>query len=297
MTVDLSHEHILSHALPAAGLAHPAHRASPVRIAENAVYRLPGTIVRIARPGQADAARREVAVARWLADHRVPAVRPLDIDQPVLVDDQAVTFWAELPEHTHGTVDDVAHLLRRLHALPAPDHLDLGRLDPFVRLHTRIADATGHLPDEDLRWLSAHTRHLHQQWEHLPPGQPQSVVHGDAWTGNVARCADGTAVLLDLERCSIGPVEWDLVSTAIKASTVPWLDQDDYARFVQAYGGYDVTAWPGFILMRDIRELRMTLYCAQHAGADPKMQAQARLRIDCLRGRRGGRPWHWAPAL
>ena len=295
MSLDTSHEHILSHALAAAGLPYPARQAHPVRIGENAIYRFPDTIVRIARPGQAKAAGREVAVSAWLRDNGVRAVTPLPVEQPVLVDRHSVTFWELLPEHTQGTVTDVAHLLRQLHDLPLPEHLQLGSLDPFVRLRERIADAAGHLPEDDLQWLSERTQHLEKAWDALPPGRPQSVVHGDAWVGNIARCADDV-VLLDLERCSVGPVEWDLVSTAIKASTVPWLDKEDYADFVRAYGGYDVTTWPGFTTMRDIRELRMTLYFAQHAAA-PKMRAQAQLRIDCLRGRRGDRPWPWTPAV
>ncbi|PRY31701.1 phosphotransferase family enzyme [Umezawaea tangerina] len=41
-------------------------------------------------------------------------------------------------------------------------------------------------------------------------------MHGDAWVGNVVATDDGQVVVLDLERCSVGPPEWDLVSTAIK---------------------------------------------------------------------------------
>ncbi|WP_160050938.1 phosphotransferase enzyme family protein [Nocardiopsis sp. FR4] len=294
MTTGTFYEHLLSPALKAAQLSFEANQARPVRLGENAIFQFADTIVRISRPGQVKAAQREVDVARWLASAGVPAVRPLSVEQPILVEDRAVTFWELLPEHTPGTVTDVARLLRRLHSLPLPEHLELGTLDPFVRLRDRIADASGFFSTEDLNWLSCRLDHLEQAWDRLPEGQPQSVVHGDAWTGNVARCTDGTAVLLDLERCSVGPPEWDLVSTAMKTSTVTWLDQADYTRFVESYGGYDVVRWPGFTVMRDIRELRMTLYFAQHA-ARPSMRDQAQLRIDCLRGRRGNRPWPWTP--
>ncbi|MFE1397007.1 phosphotransferase enzyme family protein [Nocardiopsis dassonvillei] len=294
MTTGTSYEHILVPALKAAQLSFDAGQAHPVRLGENAIFRFADTIVRISRPGQTKAAQREVDVARWLASEGVPAVRPLPVDQPVLVEDRAVTFWELLPEHTPGTVNDVARLLRRLHSLPVPEHIELGTLDPFVRLRERIADASGFFPTEDLDWLDQRLRQLEQAWDRLPEGQPRSVVHGDAWTGNVARCTDGTVALLDLERCSVGPSEWDLVSTAMKTSTVTWIDPADYTRFVESYGGYDVTEWSGFTTMRDIRELRMTLYFAQHA-ARPSMRDQAQLRIDCLRGRRGSRPWPWTP--
>lgn len=50
--------------------------AEPIRIAENAIWRLPGKVVaRISRPGGTPAASREIAVANWLADNGVPAVR------------------------------------------------------------------------------------------------------------------------------------------------------------------------------------------------------------------------------
>src|SRR5436305_1108863 len=66
-----------------------------LRLGSNAVYRLKDpVIVRVSRPG-ADVAhvRRTVAVARWLESVGYPAVRAIDIDQPVTVDEHVVTFW------------------------------------------------------------------------------------------------------------------------------------------------------------------------------------------------------------
>lgn len=285
---------ILSTALAGAGLPPIAGQARSIRIGENAIFHMPGLIVRVSRQGQTRAAQREVDVARWLATSDFPAVRALPVEQPVLVENRAVSFWEPLPDHTPGSVIDIAHLLRELHALDIPD-LELGELNPFVRLPERIADASGLIPEDDLDWLSQRVWRLRQEWEHLPTGRPWSVVHGDAWTGNVAHCADGSIALMDLERCSLGPPEWDLVSTAIKSRTVNWLKPDDYDDFVEAYGGGEVSSWSGFELMRDIRELRMTTYFAQHS-ANPSMRAESQLRIDCLRGRHGDRPWPWTPA-
>lgn len=285
---------IIDSALSRAELPPLAGQARPIRVGENAIFRLPGIIARVSRQGQTRAAQREVDVARWLATSDFPAVRALPVEQPVPVGNHAVSFWEPLPDHTPGSVTDVARLLSELHNLPVPD-LELGKLDPFVRLSERIADASGLLPEDDLHWLRQRTHQLRDAWRCLPTGRSWSVVHGDAWTGNVARCVDGSVVLLDLERCSFGPPEWDLVSTAIKASTVTWLDPDDYVHFMKTYGGSDVTFWPGFELMRSIRELRMASYFAQHAST-PSMRAEAQLRIDCLRGRYGDRPWPWTPA-
>ncbi|GAA3852321.1 aminoglycoside phosphotransferase family protein [Saccharothrix violaceirubra] len=270
--------------------------AEPVRLGENAVYRLPGGIVvRISRPGQHHAAEKEIRIARWLADHDVPAVRALDsVAQPILSGDRAATFWEELPPHRHGTPAEVAGAIRRLHDLPVPDDLPLGDLDPFVRLRDRI-DSALTLPAQDRHWLRAHLRTLEDRYLDLPPGLPARVVHGDAWVGNVVATADRRVVLLDLERCAVGPPEWDLVSTAIKHTSFGWVTAADYHDFCRRYG-HDVTTWAGFSLLRDIRELRMTCYLAQRATEHPAARDEARSRVDCLRHRVGSRPWAWTPA-
>jgi aminoglycoside phosphotransferase len=284
----------LEQACAAVGLS--AESAEPVRLGENAIFRLPGGIVvRVSRAGQQAAARREVAVSRWLNDSGVPAVEALrDVRQPVEIDERSVTFWRELPAHEHGSLVQVAGMLKQLHALPVPAGLPLGRLDPFVRLAERI-DSAMTVPADDRAWLKARLMDLKGQWSALAPGLPSCVVHGDAWAGNVVATDDGRTVLLDLERCSIGPYQWDLVSTAVKFVTYGLIDRAGYQHFCDAYGT-DVTMWAGFSLFRDIREMRMTCYVAQQATADPSFEQEARLRLSCLRGKRGPRPWPWTPA-
>ncbi|MET8004271.1 aminoglycoside phosphotransferase family protein [Nonomuraea glycinis] len=266
--------------------------AQLVRRGENVIYRLHGRIIaRIARRGQAAAADREVRIARWLEAHDVAAVRALpDVAQPIEVDGRAVTWWHELPPHRHGTALQVADQLRRLHNLPLPD-FDIGRLDPFVRLAERIDRATT-LTDADRRWMREHLAELQASYQKLPPGLPHSVVHGDAWIGNVVATDDGQVVFLDLERCSIGPPEWDLVSTAVKAFTLGGISVDDYDQFANSYG-HDVTQWAGFETLRDIREFRLVCMAGQVAGENPARAEEAALRLACLRGEYGPRPWHW----
>lgn len=289
------HHRVLVDACAQAGL--DPGGAEPIRLGENAIFRLQGhVVVRIARPGQLAAARREVQIARWLAQQNVPAVRVLaTVSQPVESGGQAVTFWEELPAHRHGTPAQVAEAIRRLHDLPVPADVPLGVLDPFVRLAGRI-DAATTLSDGDRAWLRQRQTTLEARYAELPEGLPQCVVHGDAWVGNVVATQDGQVVLLDLERCAVGPPEWDLVSTAIKHTSFAWITATDYQDFCRRYG-HDVTDWPGFGLLRDIRELRMTCYLAQRAAEHPEAKAEAQLRVDCLRDRAGSRPWAWTPAL
>src|ERR1700761_5925944 len=71
-----------------------------LRLGSNAVYHLKGPVIaRISRPG-ADVApvRRSVAVARWLEASSYPAVRAIDVDQPVIPGAYVVTFWQSVSD-------------------------------------------------------------------------------------------------------------------------------------------------------------------------------------------------------
>lgn len=268
-----------------------ADTATVLRLGENALFRLAdGVVVRIARAGQERAARKEVAVARWLHSAGVPAVETIpEFHQPVEVDGRAVTFWTELPEHRKGTTIQVARALRRLHALPQPTAFQLAPIAPFVRLTERLGRAST-LTESDRQWMFQHLATLTDQWEQRPVGLADCVVHGDAWVGNVVSTSDGRVMFLDLERVAIGPPEWDLVHTAIKRYSFGWISQDDYDSFCRAYG-HDVAEWDGYGLLRDIREFRMTCMAAQVAAEDNARTGQAAWRLSCIRGDQGPRPW------
>lgn len=294
MSADVaSYRRVLSEACARAGLDDIG--AEPLRLGENAIFTLPGKVVaRIARPGQLNAARREVQVARWLADHGVPAVMVVEgVEQPVNVSGRGVTFWRQLADHRHGTPAEVAEALHRLHSLPPPS--EFAQLNPFTRLPERI-DAATTLTEDDRGWLRGRLAALTAGYQDRPAGLAACVVHGDAWVGNVVTTTDGRTVLLDLERCSIGPPEWDLVSTAIKHTSFGWITAAEYRDFADRYS-HDVTAWEGFELFRDIRELRMTCYLAQHAAEHSGSHEEAARRVASLRGSHGPRPWEWTPAL
>ncbi|MEU1204654.1 aminoglycoside phosphotransferase family protein [Nocardia sp. NPDC005825] len=293
-TVADSSEAILHAACARAGVR--SDGAVVLNRSENVIYKLPGGIVaRVARAGQQAAARREVEVSRWLESARMSAVRVVpEIEQPVVVDERAVTFWVELPPHHHGTPIQVAGALRKLHALAPPLDLHFGTLDPFVRLDKRIEGATT-ISADDRAWMREHLAELKERWSQLPAGLPWCVVHGDAWVGNVVGTDSGETILLDLERTSIGPPEWDTVHTAIKFKTLGQISAREYDAFCDVYG-HDVTTWAGYVLLRDLREFRMTSMATQTAVTIPADRAQADHRIACLRGKFGPRPWAgWRP--
>jgi aminoglycoside phosphotransferase (APT) family kinase protein len=265
----------------------------PIRLGENAIWRIPGVgVARVARPGQAGTAAREVRVGRWLAASDVPAVEPLAVEQPFVADGRAVTFWRELEPHRNGRPAEVADALRRLHRLQAPPpEVGLGVLDPFVRLTHRIEGATS-LSADDRAWLLDRATSLRARYRRLPPTRRHCVVHGDAWAGNVVATASGRVVFVDLERFAVGPPEWDLVSTAVKHHSLGAITADDYRAYCGRYG-LDVTKWAGYETFRDIREIRMATYVAQLGVDRPDAAAEADHRVRCLRGAHGPRPWHW----
>lgn len=282
---------VLKRICAAAGLS--AEEAVPLRLAENQIWQLPraGVVVRIAQRGQLESTEREVRVARWLAVNGITAVRLADVPQPVEVDGRPATFWEELPVHEHGSPTDVAQLLRQLHSMNPTTDLGLRFLDPFVRLRERVQNAIT-LDEKDRSWLTGLHDELACAWRDLPVGLPLCAIHGDAWPGNLVRTVDGPPTMLDLERFSIGPPEWDLVSTAVRARTTGAVTAVEYEEFCASYG-HDVTQWSGYDLLARTRELRMVTYAAQHAASKSAWAQQARYRLDCLRGRHGPRPWSW----
>lgn len=291
--MDLDSNAVLEQACARVGI--DAAGARVIRASENVLYRLPrGVVARVGRAGAGAAAEREIKIATWLREHDFPAVRPSEgLAQPQMVDGRPVTFWDEIPAHRQGRMPELGLLLRELHNLPTPREFDPGPLAPLIRVRERI-EAAIDIEDRERAWLLAQTESLADDWKELPAGLPACVVHGDAWVGNVAVTEDGTALLLDFERCALGPPEWDLAHSAIKSSSFGWAP-GQYAKFVKAYG-YDVTDYPGFETLRDIRELRMTSFALQCARENPAYQTEARRRVDCLLGRCGPRPWSgWHP--
>lgn len=267
--------------------------AELIRDGSNLLYRLPDDVVaRVGQAGREATARREAAVARWLAEAGVPAIRPAAVvDQPTVVDDRPVTWWELLPQHRSATPAELGRVLRSLHALPIPDALGLPELDPFEGLAGRIENAEV-LDADDRTWLDQHLDRLRTAYASLPPGLPRSVLHGDSWQGNLMVPDDGTPVLLDFEHVSIGRPEWDLVPLAADFVDFARIDEAEYRSFADAYGS-DVTTWGGFRVLADIVELRWTCFVLGKADGEPDAERELRHRLACLRGD-VGKPWSWS---
>lgn len=262
-----------------------------LRLGSNAVYRLSiPVVVRIARAERLDDMTRTVAVARWLGSVGYPAVRALDLEQPVVINGSAATFWQALSDgEVYGSVTEVAELLLQLHALRAPAELDLPYFDPFGSISRRL-NANTWLGKEDFEFLFDRLRCLRAEYGKLIFALPQGVIHGDANVGNVLHDEHGKPVVIDLDAFAVGPREWDLIQTAIFYDRFGWHSRDEYLSFVETYG-FDIMQWSGYPVLRDIRELHMVTWLIQNVTDDECVADEARKRIASLRTNGSRHDW------
>jgi aminoglycoside phosphotransferase len=262
-----------------------------LRLGENAVFRVGADVVaRVARPHADERElRRLVEVARWLERKHLPAVRVLDVGQPVHADGLLVTFWASLGDDApYGTAPDLARLLRRLHQLHSPKGLPLPQLDVFGRAERRLG--TVPIDEADRGFLRARLAHLRDAFDDLVFELPVGHVHGDASVGNVLLDRAGVPTLIDLDGFAIGPREWDLVLTAAFYERFGWHTEAEYAAFVDAYG-VDVMQWAGYPVLADVREFLMVTWIAQRADESQRLAEEVSRRVDALRTGASRRDW------
>jgi Ser/Thr protein kinase RdoA (MazF antagonist) len=265
--------------------------AELVRVGERAVLRMDGgrVIARVARGMDRLAeSRREVDVARWLAAEKVPVTEPLAVEQPYAVGRTVVSLWHAVDGEWTVPVE-LARLLRRMHGLKPPPGLVVPQLDPFARVDERIEAAPISLPERTvLRELAARLR---AELPDVGYVLGRSVIHGDANIGNVLKTPSGEAVLFDLDGVCWGPPEWDLAITAVYRD-LGWHTDAEYAEFCAVYG-FDVAAWPGYPVLRAVRELRMTCWLSQKAADEDEIAMEVRRRIADLAD--PARPRRWRP--
>lgn len=282
---------LLEQACHAAGL--DVHDARLMRIGSNAVYHLTAPIVvRIPRhDADPDQAYRTVAVARWLEQVDYPAVRAIDIDQPIEIDGHAITFWKSVSEdgEQYATIREVAQVLAELHRLDAPADLYLPALEPFDSAYSRIA-ANNWLGADDRAYLTEQLTKLKSQYAGLDFVLPRGVIHGDANVGNVLHDRQGNPVVIDLDGFAIGPREWDLALTAVYYDSFGWHTREEYDTFVRVYG-FDIMQWSGYPTMRAIREFLMVTWVIQGAAESQRVAAEASKRLAALRTGTSRKDW------
>ncbi|MEE1829881.1 phosphotransferase enzyme family protein [Streptomyces sp. SP17KL33] len=276
---------VAAEVLPAA-----AGAARLLALGENAVFAAGDLVVKVGRDAELlDRARRELAVAAWLAEAGVPAVRPAEAEA-LLVEGHPVTVWHRLPDPVRPAGPrDLAELLRLVHALPAPPFALprrelLGGVERWLRLAGDAIDPA------DAAYLRERRDGFAAAAGALVPRLPRGPIHGDALPRNVHIGPDGP-VLVDLETFSGDLREHDLVVMALSHDRYG-LPTPDYDAFTAAYG-WDVREWDGCSVLRGARETASCAWVAQHAPSSPEARAEFERRVASLRD--GDETVRWYP--
>jgi hypothetical protein len=267
--------------LAAAGvLPGPAREARLLALGENAVFAAGDLAVKVGRDAELlDRARRELAVALWLEEAGVPAVRAAD-PAALSIDGHPVTVWRRLPEPVRPTEPrDVAALLRLVHELPLPSfelppRELLGGVERWLRLAGDVIDPA------DAAYLRGRRDGFASAAAALTPHLTPGPIHGDALPRNVHVGPDGP-VLIDLETFSADLREHDLVVMALSRDRYG-LPAEAYDAFTATYG-WDVREWDGCTVLRGARETASCAWVAQHAPSNPKALAEFERRVASLR--------------
>ena len=280
---------LLEQACKSAGM--DARGARLLRLGSNAVYQLDApVVVRIGRP-DADTASacRTVAVARWLESAGYPAVRAINVEQPLVLGGHAITFWGALRADEYATIGEMAEVIARLHALSAPASLNLPELDPFANADMRIAGSRW-LTRDDREYMSRELGRMRDEYAHLDFTLPRGVIHGDANIGNVLHDLHDNPAVIDLDDFCTGPREWDLIQTAMYADRYDWHTAEQYETFARVYG-YDIRQWDGYRTLGDIREFLLVTWMAQKAGESEQTATEARKRLNAIRTGSSRKDW------
>ncbi|MFE0355742.1 phosphotransferase enzyme family protein [Streptomyces nigra] len=268
----------------------PAGDARLLSLGENAVFAAGDLAVKVGRDAELlERARRELRIARWLADAGVPAVRAAE-PEALLVEGHPVTVWHRLPDEVRPAEPrDLAALLRIVHALPAPPFALpprelLGGVERWLRLAGDAIDPA------DAAYLRERRDGFAEAAARLTPRLTPGPIHGDALPRNVHIGPDGP-VLVDLETFSADLREHDLVVMALSRDRYG-LPAAAYEEFTDTYG-WDVREWDGCAVLRGARETASCAWVAQHAPSNPKALEEFRRRVASLRD--GDETVRWYP--
>jgi hypothetical protein len=279
---------VLAEVCSRAGLDHRGARL--VKFTANAVFRLAKdpVVVRIAgSAGLLHRVDKVVRVADWLAEHEVPAVRLLpDLPQPVAVGPYLATVWQLVPSVGRPTGGDLGILLRRMHSLPPPP-VELPDWAPLDDVRRRLGDAE-ELAGGDRAFLQERCDELAERLAALRFPLGARVIHGDAHLGNVIVGPSGP-VLCDFDSTCFGPPEWDLTPLPVGLHRFGGSGQS-YRQLVEVYG-FDVTDWPGFAVLRDVRELKLVTSVLPILRSNPDVRAELHRRLASVRSGDTSRGW------
>jgi hypothetical protein len=257
--------------------------AQLIKFTNNAVFALPhaGVVARIAGSAtMADRVDKVIRVARWLAAGQVPAVRLLDLPQPLTIDGFKVTLWHQVPGGgPTPTGTDLAEILERWHRLPRPDD-GLPPWKPMAEIRSRLSEPDG-VDEGDLAYLHDECDRIEEQLDGLTYELPIGPIHGDAFMGNLIGGVDGPVIADFDSSCDEAPREWELTPMAVGKLRFDY-PGDDYGALVARYG-FDVTTWSGFPVLRRLRELKLVTSLVPVLGSRTVLRPQWQHRLDTYR--------------
>ncbi|MFD3374710.1 MULTISPECIES: phosphotransferase enzyme family protein [unclassified Streptomyces] len=264
--------------------------AELLALGENAVFAAGDLVVKVGRDAELlDRARRELAIAVWLAEEGVPAVRAAE-SEARSVSGHPVTVWHRLPASVRpAEPGDLAELLRLVHALPSPA-FTLPRRDLLGGVERWLRLAGDTIDPADAAFLRDRRDGFATAAAALTPHLPPGPIHGDALPRNVHIGPDGP-VLVDLETFSTDLREHDLVVMALSRDRYG-LPAEAYDAFTRTYG-WDVREWDGCGVLRGARETASCAWVSQHAPSNPKALAEFERRVASLRD--GDETVRWYP--
>lgn len=126
------------------------------------------------------------------------------------------------PARPREMLEQLATQLARIHALPLVDAL------PFLERNTqRAAERAAHTPPQpDVSLNEAQVRSLVRELWPWPQLNPDAILHGDYWPGNVVWKDGKLAAVLDWEEAAIGD---PLADIALSRLDIAWAFGDDAA--------------------------------------------------------------------
>jgi hypothetical protein len=274
-----------------------ASGARRITFTNNAVVALPaaGAVVRVAGSGPVrHRVGAVIAAARLYAEHGVPAVRLWPgVDQPLRVGQHLATLWRFAPSDGRAaTPEDLARILRSVHAVGGALPTSIPPWSVPDGIRRRIAEADG-VDGPTIAYLAQELESIDAALSGLgqvEPLLPAGLVHGDAHLGNIIVTPDGP-VICDFDSTAVGRREWDLIPVAVGARRFG-CGPDAQTGLARAYG-VDITVWPGFDVLRRLRELQLITSVVPVLGANPALRPQWQHRLDTYRS--GDLLARWTP--
>jgi len=261
----------------------------------NAVFHLPAeaVVVRLSSATTTNEARAThvVSLTSWIADHGGPALAPTPHPQPVREAGTVATLWPYLPSSSIPRARDLAGAVRELHHLapqppPLPEHQPLARLHEALDLD--IARDQPVLPTDTREWLLARAAWLQHVYDAIATPLGRGLIHADVQPDNLLQDCDGRWLLIDWDRASHGPRELDLAFAVPDHFHDPDAERTDFSL---AYG-YDITAWAGWTLIRDLSELHCLASYIRRAATNPAARNELHRRVDSLVTDNPSVVWH-----